>query len=411
MASDDITGPSITGPSFDGGTGTNIAVLRKAAGLTQDQLAQRANISKSLLSKVEIGDRSASHALVAAVARALHVPIERVHGQPFDAVEASATHAPIDQLRAVLRTYDLPPDEHARPRPLRALGAELQAAADLRRRGHYTRLGQHLPGLLRELTAAALAATGDDRRTAFGLLVSGYYAAHGLAYRLGYGDLAESIEHKLAWAADHAEDPLAAALADWTRVNSFQAAGDYDHGLQILDRARTDLTPGLQDGGPAASVLAGSMHLRAVTLASRAGDPGAVSEHLAAAHGLADEFGDDQVRYHLTFGPANIRIHALAAHVELGQIDKAVELGAAFAPPLSVPPTRVGHHYIDLARAYLEAGDRSATLRALQQARQAAPEQTRYHPMVRETTRVLISLHRRSNRDLTLLATWLGLTV
>jgi hypothetical protein len=47
------------------------------------------------------------------------------------------------------------------------------------------------------------------------------------------------------------------------------------------------------------------------------------------------------------------------------------------------------------------AGDRAATLMALQRARQIAPEQTHYHPMVRETARVLISFHRRSNRDLT----------
>jgi hypothetical protein len=55
-------------------------------------------------------------------------------------------------------------------------------------------------------------------------------------------------------------------------------------------------------------------------------------------------------------------------------------------------------------------GDRPATIAALQRARQIAPEQTRYHPMVRETARVLISLHRRSNPDLTQLANWLGLT-
>jgi hypothetical protein len=54
-------------------------------------------------------------------------------------------------------------------------------------------------------------------------------------------------------------------------------------------------------------------------------------------------------------------------------------------------------------------GDRTGTLRELQQARQIAPEQTRYHPMVHETARVLISLHHRSNPDLTRLANWLGI--
>lgn len=391
--------------------GANIAMLRKAVGLTQDQLAQRANVSKSLLSKVEVGDRPASHALVAAVARALRVPIERIHGQPYEAVEAAATHAPIDELRAVLRAYDLPPGAHDMVRPLEDLRADVAAISDLRSRGLYTRLGALLPGLLRELTSAVLGSTGPDRRTASGLLVSGYYAAHGLAYRLGYSDLSESIEHKLAWAATQAEDPLAVGLADWTRLNSFQAAGDYDHGLHLLDRARVALDPYLQ-ASQAAIVLAGSMHLRAITLASRAGEAVVVEEHLRAAHRLAADLGtDDQQHYHLTFGPANIRIHAVAAHVELGQVDQAITLGEFYVPLASVPPTRAGHHYIDLARAHLTANDRPAALRALQQARQIAPEQTRYHPMVRETARVLISLHRRSNPGLSHLASWLGLTV
>ncbi|MFI0417731.1 helix-turn-helix domain-containing protein [Spongiactinospora sp. 9N601] len=388
--------------------GANIAVLRKAAGLTQDQLAQRANVSKSLLSKVEVGDRPASHALVTAVARALRVPIERIHGQPYD---AATTHAPIDELRPALRAYDLPPGEQDAVRPLAALRAEISAISELRSRGLYTRLGALLPGLLRELTSAVLSTTGRNRRTASGLLVSGYYAAHGLAYRLGHGDLSESIEHKLAWAAAQSEDPLAVGLADWTRVNSFQAAGDYDHGLHLLDRARVALDPHLQ-ADPAAIVLAGSMHLRAITLASRAGEAAAVEEHLRAAQRLAADLGtDDQQHYHLTFGPANIHIHAVAAHVELGHVDQAIALGKSYVPSASVPPTRAGHHYIDLARAHLMAGDRPAVLHALRRSRQIAPEQTRYHPMVRETARVLISLHRRSNPDLSHLASWLGLTV
>ncbi|WP_433329680.1 hypothetical protein [Spirillospora sp. CA-294931] len=311
----------------------------------------------------------------------------------------------------MLRSYDLPPGDEVEARPLTTLRAEVNAVAELRRGGHYARLGERLPDLLIELTAVAPTASGDDRRTAFGLLTSGYYAAHGLAYRLGYGDLAEGIEHKLAWAAERAEDPLAVGLAEWTRVNSFQAAGDYDHGLQILDHARADLARQVTDTSPAMLTLTGSMHLRAITLASRSGDAAAVRDHLDAAHRLADQVGgDDRIDYHLTFGKVNTHIHAVAAHVELGEVDQAVTLGENFAPPASVPPTRAGHHYIDLARAHLMAGDRPATLRALQHARHTAPEQTRYHPMVRETTRVLVSLHRRSNRDLTQFASWLGLT-
>lgn len=393
-------------------TGANIATLRKAAGLTQEQLADRVNVSKSLLSKVEIGDRAATHALVATVARVLRLPIERIHGQPYSGSDVEEAHSGIDALRAALRAYDLPPtDGTTTTTSLDRLRTDVATVTRLRRAGRYTHLGQRLPALLTELGAALHTHTGADRRTLFDLLTAAYYTAHGLAHRLGYGDLAESIEHKLAWAAEGADDPLAIGLASWTRVTGFQDAGDYDHGLQILDHARSQVSASTADpADPATIVVLGSMHLRAATLASRAGDTTETQNHLDAARGLAGAFPADQRHYQLTFGPANVRIHATAAYIELGHPTEAIRLSERFAPPADIAPTRAGHHYIDLARAHLATGDRHAALSDLQRARTVAPEQTRHHPMVRETTRVLISLHRRSNPDLTQLASWLGLT-
>ncbi|MGQ0841529.1 helix-turn-helix domain-containing protein [Actinokineospora sp.] len=392
-------------------TGENITVLRKAAGLTQRQMAARANISLSMLSKVEIGDRAAGHALVAAVARALGVPIERVHGQPYEAEHrAAGTTAAIDALRGALRGYDLPPAAQIDARPLDQLRVDVGQLSQMRRAGRYTKLATTLPATMEELTLLIHTTDGaTEREQAFRLLVDAFYAAHGLAYRLGYGDLAESIEHKLAWAADHSGDPLAIGLAQWTRANSFQAAGDYDRGLQLLDTAREHLNSYLATGDPAAITVYGSMHLRAATLASRAGNADTTEAHLRAARELAARIRHDQVHYQLTFGPANTAIHDIAAAVELGNAEHAVTVGTALKTPRGLPATRVGHHYLDLARAHLMLGDRPGTLTALENARRAAPEQTRYHPMVRETARVLVSLHRRANPDLTRFATWLGL--
>src|SRR5690606_13027877 len=92
--------------------GGTIRMLRKAAGFTQAQLARRASVSLSLLSKVECGDRAATHALLASVARALRMPVERLTGQPYaDNHHDAATHAAIDELRSVLRRADLSPED------------------------------------------------------------------------------------------------------------------------------------------------------------------------------------------------------------------------------------------------------------------------------------------------------------
>lgn len=387
--------------------GDNIAVLRKAAGMTQHRLAREASVSHSLLTKVETGDRPASHAFVAAVANALHVPIERVYGQPYDGSDVPTA---VDALRVALRGYDLPPAGDVPPPAFEDLRATVEAMSALRRDGKYTKLATRLPAVIEQLIEAVHTATSSDKERLFRLLVSAYYVAHGLAYRLGYGDLAESIEHKLIWAAERSGDPLAAGLAQWTRVSTFQSAGDYARGLRILDAARSSLADRVErDHDDAAVTVYGSMHLRAATLASRAGDASTASEHLVAAEELTRYVHSDKVRYHVTFGPANLRIHEVAAWIELGEPERAIRRGADFTPPADMPATRAGHHYIDLARAYVLTGNRAGTLGALEAAKKLAPEQTRYHPMVRETTRALLTLHRRANPELTAFTTWLGI--
>jgi hypothetical protein len=74
----------------------------------------------------------------------------------------------------------------------------------------------------------------------------------------------------------------------------------------------------------------------------------------------------------------------------------------------SVPAVRRGHHYSDLARGYVMAGDHAGGLRCLEQARRIAPQQTRHHPMVRETV-LAIAAARRGREELSLFASWLGL--
>jgi transcriptional regulator with XRE-family HTH domain len=392
-----------------------IATLREARGLTQAQLATRAHVSASLLSKVEVFDRPATYALITAVARALQVPVERLSGQPYtDNRRDELVHRDIDLLRTVLRCYDLP--DEVPPRSPRELAADVGALARLRAAANYRALAARLPALLTELGAAAHTADTAHQAQLNALLVSAYHAAHTLTYRLGYPNLTEGVEHKLAYAANRTADPLAGALAQWARAQwaraqSFQAAGDYTHGLQLMDTARHELGNELSKPTGAALTVYGSLHLRSATLASRAGDADTARDHLRAARDLATQLKTgDQVHYGLTFGPANTTTHEVAAYVELGDGAAAITAAQSWQPSRTMPRTRRGHHHIDLARAYLIHGDRAGALRELQQARQIAPQQTRLHPMVRETTAVLLSLHRRSNPELSKYAGWLGLT-
>jgi transcriptional regulator with XRE-family HTH domain len=267
-------------------SGQVIATLRKAAGWTQRQLADRAHVSLSLLSKVEVGDRAASHALLATTARALRVPVERLSGQPYtDTRHDQRVHRDVDALRTVLRCYDLP--DEVPLRSVEEIATDVAMLARLRAAADYGKLAARLPALLAELIAAAHHVDTTSLPQANALLVSAYHAAHTLTHRLGYPDLAESIEHKLANAAERTGDPLAGGLAQWARAQSFQAAGDYQHGLRLMTTARDQLDDQLRMPTSAALTVCGSLHLRSVTLASRAGDAEGARDHLIAARDLA----------------------------------------------------------------------------------------------------------------------------
>jgi hypothetical protein len=106
------------------------------------------------------------------------------------------------------------------------------------------------------------------------------------------------------------------------------------------------------------------------------------------------------------FGPANVTIHEVSVPMELDDGTTAVTRAAKVTLPASTAPCRVGHYWIDLARAWLLHGDRARALDSLQQARRIAPQLTRYHPQVHETVHVLAVRDARSTASLRHFAAW-----
>ncbi|MFJ6212398.1 helix-turn-helix domain-containing protein [Streptomyces sp. NPDC092296] len=379
--------------------GENIAMLRKSSGLTQAQLAHKAKISSSLLSKIEVGDRAATPPVVAVIAQAMNTTTARLYG-----TGTTSGSLDLDPVRAAVRCYDLPGD----PGGITAdtLAGALAEAAALRAATEYDDLAGVLPPLITDATAYAHAV---DTPAAWTLLSDAFGCAYTLAHRLGHADLAESITARQEWAATRTWTPIAKAAADWNRAGTFQSAGDYDRGLAVVEDAVTALAaagvPGLE-----ATAVRGALHLRAVTLASRAEDKGTAQDHLRRAATLTGQLPPGDVLTHnLTFGTGNTLLHRLAALVELGQPDKAVDLAEGFTPGPDLKPTRVAHFHIDTARAHLATDDRDAALRSLKDADDVAPQLARVHPMAREVGRVLVSKWKRSNPDLVDIATSLGL--
>lgn len=383
--------------------GENIGVLRKARGVGQAKLARQMGITVSYLSKIETGTRPATPVIVAGAAKALHVTTARIYGQPFS--DPSEQADLLNELRGAVRRHTLPKEDTPQQDEL---AAGLKRAAQLRADTKYLELLRDLPKLLGQATATALDSEGDA--VAWGQVSDLYGCAYAVAHRLAQPDLADMIVSRQQWAAQRTWNPAAEAAAAWNEAGTYQSAGQYDDGLAIVERAISHFE-GARTNGPESVIVLGSLHLRGVVLASRHRDKKATESHLRHAKQLASQLTADQLVHNLTFGEGNTALYELAAHIELDQPNKAVEMATPLAdqPPAGLKPNRVGRFFIDLSRARLATKDLDGAEDALKQAFKVSPQMAEIHPMSREVLRVLFVMHQRTRPDLMLMAKRTGL--
>ncbi|MGH3600102.1 MAG: helix-turn-helix domain-containing protein, partial [Pseudonocardiaceae bacterium] len=206
--------------------GARVAMLRKARGITQAALARRAGISVSLLSKIEVGDRTLTPGIAAAVARALQISLGALYGEAEISVDQGIL---LENLRTAVRRYDIP-DQAPVPDPAR-LRLDLDHVITLREQADLAGLLRTLPGLLTRATTYAHAATSPE---GWALLADVYCVTYYLAARHRWMDLVEIAPTRQAWAAG--QQPLLRATATVQRAGAFLNCGDFEGGLTVVDR-------------------------------------------------------------------------------------------------------------------------------------------------------------------------------
>lgn len=400
------------------GIGPRIAEKRKLRGLTQQGLALKVPCSHSLISQVERGVKPVTPWLLAAVARALNVKVTELTGQPYrgDTERSDRVHASVPQIRIALNYWDVPPDPETTPRTLDALRDDVRTVGGLLDKVDYLEIGGRLPGLIEELSATLHGSDGRAREQAAESLMYAYIAAKALAYRLGYVDLVSVAIDRAAWAAHETDNPELYAFVTEERCQMFFATATHDAGLRYVDQAQRTYGP-ILDASESGLAITGSMHLRAAIMAAR--DKTASDEkrrstawaHIEQARHIAERIGHDTNHYGLIFGPSNVRIHEVAAAVEMDDADEALRRNEGFKPPSNLPVERSSHHYIDLARVRLMAGQRKRTLDCLLTAERLAPQHARTHPMARETVTALQRAHKRIPESLRALARRMDIAV
>jgi XRE family transcriptional regulator, fatty acid utilization regulator len=398
----------------DTGTGARIASYRRLHRLTQQGLATKAAVSYSLLVKVEQGRRPASGSLIAAVARALSVPVTVLTGQPYATEHAhDRLDGPLSDLRAALDNWDLPLDEL----PVRSfdeISGDVRLVVRARRDANFGRILGGAPALIDELVQLSQTATGHEAEQAHQHLVQVYRSAYDVAYGLGLTDLVSLLLARMDFSAERSGDPYLVALYRYMRAYATFTTGRHDVGRKIIAKARGDIDPGVRAGDVAALCAAGNLHLRGAILATRQGDGDSARHELAEADRLAALLGREIVHgvnagTHIqSFGPTNVAIHAASVEMELGNHAKSLQFAMKVHPPADFAPDRVGHFWIDTARSQLWTGKADDALASLLRARQIAPQQAKYHPAVRETVSGLVRSARRTPDALIGYASWCG---
>jgi len=386
-------------------TGARIAHMRKVRRLTQRELADLSHVSYSTLTKVEQGVLPASPSVIGALARALSVQVIELTGQPYlGELRKDQLDGLINPIREALNIYDLGPDPDVTPRTVEELEAHAEKLCAMVRATSIKQVAADLPGLIHEATTAAHTNPCDRN---WRLLASTYRTAYDVTTKLGFPDLCTVALDRMDWAAQRASDAVLGGMRQYLRALSYLRASDYRTGKRLVRLGMSALEQA--DTGRVLEVVTGQLHLGAAVLAGRDKDRHTAEEHLGEAQRIAERTGPAEKVHWLSFGPTNVGVHRVSVLAELDLYPEAVHTAEGTEIPDGWPASRRAHHHAEVARAQMWTGRTEAAFRSLLAARKLAPQQTRYHPTVRETYTGLEAAKRRMPDTFGNYGSWLGM--
>jgi len=392
-------------PHIDEHTGARIAHTRKVRRLTQRELADLSHVSYSTLTKVEQGALPASPSVIGALARALSVPVTELTGQPYlEELRQDQLDGLINPIREALNIYDLGPDPDVSPRPVEELEAHAGKLCAMVRATNIKQVAADLPGLIHEATTTAHTDPVDRH---WQLLASTCRTAYDVTTKLGFPDLCTVALDRMDWAAQRASDPVLSGMRQYLRALAYLRASDYRTGKRLVGLGMATLAQA--EPGRVLDVVTGQIHLGAAVLAGRDKDKDTAEGHLDEAQRIAERTGPAEQVHWLSFGPTNVGVHRVSVLAELDLYPEAVNSAQEIAIPDGWPASRLAHHHAEVARAQMWTGRTDSAFKSLLKARKLAPQQTRYHPTVRETYTGLEAAKRRMPDTFSNYGSWLGI--
>ncbi|MEU2969077.1 helix-turn-helix transcriptional regulator [Streptomyces ardesiacus] len=384
-------------------TGVRIARLRRERHLTQRALADLSGVPYNTLFKVEQGRLAATPHVVACCARAMRVEVATIVGQPYaEDLRADELDVLIAPIREALDVYDLGADPDITPRPLQELREASEGLCAAVRAAEIKRAASEVAGLIEETTTAAHT---HGSSAGWLVLASLYRTSYDVATKLGYPDLAQLSLARMDWAAQRASDAVFGGAYQYFRALTYLREGKFRTGQRLVDLGLR--TIGQADPSRERDVVTGQLHLGGSVMAGRAHNGDQAMGHLEEAKHIAKRTGESPQVLWMAFGSTNVKVHRVAVLAELDKYDKAVEEADKLSIPADWPKSRTSHHWAEVARAQMWTGKLEASFASLLKARKTAPQQAKYHPMVRDTYASLEAAHRRLPESFLSYGSWL----
>lgn len=387
--------------------GDNLARIRRRRGLTQEQLAERADVSVSVIRKLERGDRdSASLPTLRKLAAALHVTTVELF-QPTPRFEGPVDQDDLHAIRRVLqpahtvRGLVLPRLADEEEPASYTLDAVRQAAREVNgmfRHSDYAGAVATLPLAISHARRTADGVTGDEAAAVWGQLTQIYQTAALVLTQLRHDDLAYQAAGLAADAARAAGSDVLLGAVVCTENWLLTRQARFDDAEQAALVSAEAIEPSFSRSPPSQLGVFAWLNLGAAAAATRNNRPDVAADALrrarAAAY-IAAPYRSPNVEHWTEISPAVVAMR----EVELAMVDGDVSRALRTAQEVPADATPLVTHQrfeLDVAAAHLEQRRPGEALAILLRLRETVPSWLRYQRYARSLVSRLLHMRARA---------------
>lgn len=373
----------------------NVARLRKACDLSQEQLAEAAAISVDTVAKIEQGNRhNTRQATLRKLAGALSISVPELLGY--------ASERAVDQLSTAALRRAITGGEHIPGMTEFTEGIEVVSLDELASStreawkayvdGRHEELLDTLPTLLVDGRRLVASTAEADKATAQRLLSTAYRVATGTASRMDLHDLAWSSAERALDAARDSDNPeLETAISMRYLVWTLVRQDRLEDAERVATAAAERIQPGLLDKDPARAGVFGNLLFNAATAAVSIGAHQRAADLLDEAQAAAVRTNADIASEAAIFGHRVAALQRIDFTARVTDPEKALRIATKMPSAHgNVPPFWEAGHQLRLAAVAADLRRDGQAVAHLESARKIAPHWSRHQPLGRATMRRLI---------------------